>query len=394
MKTKVISFYEQFNCLKGDCPYTCCKGWRVPLDDKTWRRYQKVPGIKGFFLCLATKKHPAEGHLLRRVFDRCPYLNKQNLCYHQCKGHDDFMPEICKIYPRLSVGYGEYQEIMLELSCYRAAELFFKNQGRLSLQDTDLEYPVFREEENDDPEFLQFLLEDREYILDYLWKPEDTGWKEENDEAQYTYASLIQKMKIIYSYVYEENLHILSQNLSAAKKLQIEDENRDLADLGALTFQGRHAKKTFYPVSMLNKIIYQWFDGFARHMENPLFYKYIRKYRRYFGNILEKDADVYFEKRMQELLKQHPEFGKLFYSYYSYCLQETYLLAYSDYYLLRSVMLSSLYCQFLMLFFVVAFMRNEKKQPDPSAIIMMVEKAFRHNNSLEKLMLEKIRDLQ
>lgn len=394
METKVISFYEQFNCLQGDCPYTCCKGWRVPLDDKTFRRYQKEPGIKGFFLCLAAKKHPSEGHLLRRVFGRCPYLNKQNLCRHQCKGREDFMPEICRIYPRLSVGYGEYQEIMLELSCYRAAALFFENQGRHGLQVTDLEYPIFREEENDDAEFLQFLLEDRERILDYLWKIEEPGRKKENNAFPYTYISLIRKMKIIYSYVYEENLHILSQNLTAAGKLQIEDENRDLAEFGALTFQGKHAKKTLYPIAMLNQILYQWFDGYARNMENPLFYKYLRKYRRYFGNLLETDADAYFEKRMQELLKEHPEFGKLFYSYYSYCLQETYLLAYNDYYLLRSVMLSGLYCQFLMLFFVVAYMGNEKKQPDPPAIIMMVEKAFRHNYRLEKLMLEKIRDLQ
>ena len=133
MKTKIISFYEQFSCLKDKCPYSCCKGWRVPLDDRTYEQYQMEPGIKGICLCMAVQKHPVQGYLIRRVFGRCPYFNKQNLCSHQCKGREDLMPEICRLYPRLSVGYGDYQEIMLELSCYHVAELFYKNQGRLYL---------------------------------------------------------------------------------------------------------------------------------------------------------------------------------------------------------------------------------------------------------------------
>lgn len=344
------------------------------MDAKTYENYLKEPGLKGLLLTAMTTKHPVYGHLMRKLVGKCPFQNREHLCSHQCQGRMDLMPDICILYPRLSVSYGDYQEVTLELSCIRVAELFLENLGRLDYKAGAEEIPVFWTEENDDQEFLQFLLEDRNQILDYLW----------NEEKSYFYENLILKMDSIYRYVYEEYMHILSGEFEEARKLKI---------LAADISSDGHTKsrKTFYPVSMLNEILYEWFDGSVRSLENMRFHQLFTEYKKQFGKLYEKDADAYYERQMKRLLKKYPEYGKIFYSYYSYLLQETYLRGYGDYYIIKSILMSNLFTQYLMLFFLVN--ENSKKTNfDLPILIMTVEKALRHNESLEELMLKKIRE--
>lgn len=374
MITKNNEFYEQFKCLGGDCPYSCCKGWRVQVDAKTYENYLKEPGLKGLLLTAMTTKHPVYGHLMRKLGGKCPFQNREHLCSHQCQGRMDLMPDICILYPRLSVSYGDYQEVTLELSCIRVAELFLENLGRLEYTESTEEIPVFWIEENDDQNFLKFLLEDREQILDYLW----------NEETTFSYENLTNKMNCIYKYVYEEYMHILSDELEEAKNLNILDTD--------ITYS-EHAKaqKTFYKISMLNEILYEWFDNSVRTFENMRFHQLFSEYKKQFSKLYENEADAYFEKQMKKLLKKHPEYGKLFYSYYSYLLQESYLRGYGDYYIIKSVLLSNLFTQYMMIFFLVNE-NSSKTNFNLALLIMTVEKALRHNESLEELMLKKIRE--
>ena len=50
MGTRVISFYKQFECLATKCPNTCCRGWRISIDNETRERYEKEEGAEGFRL--------------------------------------------------------------------------------------------------------------------------------------------------------------------------------------------------------------------------------------------------------------------------------------------------------------------------------------------------------
>ena len=42
--------YDKFKCLAGNCPETCCYGWRVLVDDDTKSKYEKKKGFSGFLL--------------------------------------------------------------------------------------------------------------------------------------------------------------------------------------------------------------------------------------------------------------------------------------------------------------------------------------------------------
>ena len=39
MLLRTLDYEEQFHCLAGRCPHSCCVGWEVVLDDPHAQRY-------------------------------------------------------------------------------------------------------------------------------------------------------------------------------------------------------------------------------------------------------------------------------------------------------------------------------------------------------------------
>ena len=47
MKHVQFDYVNQFHCLAGDCPDTCCKDWQIILDEDALARYRAMPGPLG-----------------------------------------------------------------------------------------------------------------------------------------------------------------------------------------------------------------------------------------------------------------------------------------------------------------------------------------------------------
>ncbi len=47
MRVTVPDYFDQFRCLAGDCPHTCCEKWEVVIDEETAALYGSVPGPLG-----------------------------------------------------------------------------------------------------------------------------------------------------------------------------------------------------------------------------------------------------------------------------------------------------------------------------------------------------------
>lgn len=41
------SYYDDFKCVGGKCENTCCKGWVIPIDEVSYKRYKSVRGEYG-----------------------------------------------------------------------------------------------------------------------------------------------------------------------------------------------------------------------------------------------------------------------------------------------------------------------------------------------------------
>ena len=44
------SYYNEFECIAGECPDTCCAGWQVDIDDAQMEKYRKMSGTLGELL--------------------------------------------------------------------------------------------------------------------------------------------------------------------------------------------------------------------------------------------------------------------------------------------------------------------------------------------------------
>ena len=147
MRIRVPDYYEQFHCLAGECPHTCCEKWEVVIDEETARLYDAVPGDLGEKL-RAAMETDAEGDVCFPLSGgRCPFLDGENLC----EIHRQLGPEAtsvtCRSHPRFTEDYGPFREVTLCASCPAALALLLGSDAPLTFRETETAEP----EEPGDP---------------------------------------------------------------------------------------------------------------------------------------------------------------------------------------------------------------------------------------------------
>lgn len=147
MRIRVPDYYEQFRCLAGACPHTCCEKWEVVIDEETARLYAAVPGPLGEKL-RAAMETDAEGDVCFPLSGgRCPFLDRENLC----EIHRQLGPEAtsvtCRSHPRFIEDYGPFREVTLCASCPAALALLLGADAPLTFRETETAEP----EEPGDP---------------------------------------------------------------------------------------------------------------------------------------------------------------------------------------------------------------------------------------------------
>ncbi|MCR5002338.1 MAG: flagellin lysine-N-methylase [Lachnospiraceae bacterium] len=166
MKIHKISWFDEFNCMGGDCPGTCCRGWLIPLDGEDVCRFKKEKGRLGLELFLATGAYTRTRMNLGS--GECRFHMGDGLCKLQLRKGHDFIPWACRSYPRFYRNYGDLEERYLDLSCIAAAEMFVRNTGPLKLVE-DVDEPVTGLcTTNDDEDLLDTLVKMRQDIIDKI----------------------------------------------------------------------------------------------------------------------------------------------------------------------------------------------------------------------------------
>ena len=118
------SYLWDFRCDGAACGCHCCRDWRIPVDTAAWERLARLPSKarKAVFAKLTEKeetgwetKHDKNG--------ACAFLDTDGLCRLQKTHGEEFLPDICDSYPRVSYRFGDYVERSLALTCPVAARL-------------------------------------------------------------------------------------------------------------------------------------------------------------------------------------------------------------------------------------------------------------------------------
>lgn len=162
MLVRVPDYFDDFSCLAGACPHSCCIGWEVVIDEDTVRRYQAEPGPLGDRL-RAAMRFDGEDLCFPLNGGRCPFLNQENLCDIHCALGPEATSLTCREHPRFIEDYGPFQEITLSAACPKVNQLllgptepltFLKRQNKDSVEVGD--------------DWLDWLVPLRDRLLDLL----------------------------------------------------------------------------------------------------------------------------------------------------------------------------------------------------------------------------------
>ena len=158
MKHVQFEYTDQFSCLAGACPDTCCKDWQIILDADAIARYQSLPGELGERVRAALLTENGETRFRERD-GKCVLLREDGLCPLQAAYGADILCRTCFTYPRFIEEYGQTAELTLSISCPVAARLLLEHEAPLTLTQTDDGGPVVPSEL--DPELYPALLDAR-----------------------------------------------------------------------------------------------------------------------------------------------------------------------------------------------------------------------------------------
>ena len=145
MKLRYPDYYKDFSCIAGKCEDTCCAGWEIDIDDKSYGYYMEVPGTFGERIRNSIKEYQTDeedayechGFLLAEG-KRCPFLNEDNLCDIILELGEEALCDVCTYTPRNFLEYGNAREISISPSCAEAGRLIFGRREKVTFTEQEI----------------------------------------------------------------------------------------------------------------------------------------------------------------------------------------------------------------------------------------------------------------
>ncbi|MUG23697.1 lysine-N-methylase [Paenibacillus macerans] len=139
----VPAYMEEFSCIGSSCEDTCCAGWKVTIDQATYKKYNKVRSeIKPMLDKHIKRNRSGRGtenyaQIVLGPDKFCPFLNEQKLCGVQLKLGEEYLSNICVSYPRVSNIVNGVLEKSATMSCPEAARLALLNPDGIEFNETE-----------------------------------------------------------------------------------------------------------------------------------------------------------------------------------------------------------------------------------------------------------------
>lgn len=140
---KVLDYYPQFQCIGAECEDTCCVGWTVTIDKKTYKKYQSISDL-AFRKKVLSKINRNKAQLNNEPYkiklnsdSACPFLDQDRLCeiYKNCG--ESYLSNTCSSFPRHGRKFFDQVESTLSLGCPEAARLALLHEQPVQLIDIE-----------------------------------------------------------------------------------------------------------------------------------------------------------------------------------------------------------------------------------------------------------------
>lgn len=131
-------YYDDFNCIAGDCPFTCCQQWKIAVDEDTlkdWhtkivpeRYIKRDPKAEGTTLdkYVRVGESGEEMSLCENGF--CTFFNEKGLCDVVLEYGEETISNTCHTFPREEHEYEGTVEKTLALGCPAVVDLLWNKK--------------------------------------------------------------------------------------------------------------------------------------------------------------------------------------------------------------------------------------------------------------------------
>ena len=126
------SYYDSFSCIANKCKHNCCIGWEIDIDADTLEKYANCSTAFGKRLQENISLN-GDAHFILSESERCPFLNKDNLCDIIINMGDDALCQICSDHPRFVNEFSDREEIGIGMCCEEAARIILSYPKKVYL---------------------------------------------------------------------------------------------------------------------------------------------------------------------------------------------------------------------------------------------------------------------
>lgn len=136
----IPSYIKGFSCIGSSCEDTCCSGWKVNVDEITYKKYKRETNheMKSRFEknIIRNRSNPTKSNAAKIKLEngKCSFLSKEGWCDIQLKLGEEYLCNTCAIYPRINNKINGVIEQSLTLSCPEAARLVLLNENGIDFE--------------------------------------------------------------------------------------------------------------------------------------------------------------------------------------------------------------------------------------------------------------------
>lgn len=224
-----IKGYDGFKCIADKCKFTCCIGWDINIDTKTYDKWNEEDEVKYLLGNVRFIKSQGENTYLinKKTKGTCPLLTNEGLCHIVINHGEDYLSSTCKNFPRIENKFDDIKELTLSCSCPEVVNIISNMKEKICI------------EFNEEFSYIEDLgcLKIRETLINMFQKEEINI----ENKLVFSYSIL---MKILYSddLTYEDLIEFLEkcsydnyikQELNEYKYYKNED-NKYLKEINSL----------------------------------------------------------------------------------------------------------------------------------------------------------------
>ncbi|MGE7695964.1 flagellin lysine-N-methylase [Lysinibacillus sp. NPDC094177] len=140
----IPEYMEDFKCIGSACEDTCCAGWNITVEKKTYQTYRKVRHPEMAEKLLKYVKRNRKDHddsiYAKFILDdnkNCHMMLEDGLCSIHKELGEEFLCNTCAVYPRYLSRVGNVTEKSLTLSCPEAARVVLLRKEGLGFIETE-----------------------------------------------------------------------------------------------------------------------------------------------------------------------------------------------------------------------------------------------------------------